>query len=81
MKFGFSARHAQLLAFFVSRQSELVPVMSKVTQCADPDDDRILAAALDGQCTYLVTGDTDLLALTVGNLRILTPRVFLTDVE
>jgi predicted nucleic acid-binding protein len=38
---------------------ELVEVTSAVKACADPDDDRILAAALDADCSLLVTGDAD----------------------
>ncbi len=33
--------------------------------CADPDDDKYLAAALEGRAAYLVTGDRQLLALSV----------------
>lgn len=45
----------------------------------DPDDDIYIAAALEGRCTYIVSGDPDL--LTIGEhegVRIVTPRAFLT---
>jgi putative PIN family toxin of toxin-antitoxin system len=45
----------------------------------DPDDDIYIAAALEGRCSYIVSGDPDL--LTVGeheSVRIVTPRAFLT---
>lgn len=43
----------------------------------DPKDDYLIAYALVGKADFLVTGDTDLLALgQVGSLRIVTPRVF-----
>ncbi len=45
----------------------------------DPDDDIYLAAAIEGRCTFVVSGDPDL--LTVGEhegVRIVTPRSFLT---
>ena len=45
----------------------------------DPDDDIYISAALEGRCTYIVSGDPDL--LTIGEhegVRILTPRAFLT---
>ena len=44
----------------------------------DPDDDKYLAAALEGRATLVVTGDTDLLALgEYEGIRIVSPRVCL----
>jgi putative PIN family toxin of toxin-antitoxin system len=44
----------------------------------DPDDDKYLAAALEGRATLVVTGDPDLLALEEHQgLRIVNPRAFL----
>jgi putative PIN family toxin of toxin-antitoxin system len=43
----------------------------------DPDDDAILACALEAGADYLVTGDVDLLELkTYKGIRIVTPRNF-----
>jgi uncharacterized protein len=45
----------------------------------DPDDDVYIAAALEGRCAYVVSGDPDL--LTIGEhegVRIVTPRTFMT---
>jgi predicted nucleic acid-binding protein len=45
---------------------------------ADPDDDKYLAAALEGRAAHVVTGDPDLLALgEYEGIRIVSPRVFL----
>ncbi len=45
--------------------------------CRDPDDDGILACALEARADYLVTGDEDLLELKVfKGIRIVTPRYF-----
>jgi uncharacterized protein len=45
----------------------------------DPDDDSYIAAALEGRCTYLVSGDPDLLTLVeYESVRMVTPRAFLT---
>ena len=45
--------------------------------CRDPDDDPILAAAVNSRCAYLVTGDNDLLSLSkVEGVSIVTPREF-----
>jgi putative PIN family toxin of toxin-antitoxin system len=44
----------------------------------DPDDDKYLAAALEGRATLVVTGDPDLLALEEHQgIRIVNPRAFL----
>lgn len=45
----------------------------------DPDDDIYLAAAIEGRCSYIVSGDPDLLALDEHEgVRIATPRAFAT---
>jgi uncharacterized protein len=45
----------------------------------DPDDDIYIAAALEGRCTYIVSGDPDLLTLgEYEGVRIVTRRAFLT---
>ena len=46
--------------------------------CRDPDDDRVLAAAVAGDAVSIVTGDQDLLVLRrYKGIPILTPRQFL----
>lgn len=48
----------------------------------DPDDDIYLAAAIEGRCSYIVSGDPDLLSLEQHEgIRIVTPRVFVTLLE
>jgi putative PIN family toxin of toxin-antitoxin system len=78
LKFGFHPRHAHLLAAFVRRQTRPVTVTGLLPKvCRDPDDDHILAAAVNAGCAYLVTGDKDLLALkNYKSLGIVTPREF-----
>lgn len=81
-KFGFSARQARLMTLFVRRQSVLVAVVSNLNVCRDKDDDCILAAAVDSHCTELVTGDSDLLALSkFGDVSIVTPRRFMESIS
>ena len=44
----------------------------------DPDDNRILEAALAGKCEFIITGDTDLMTLKkFKSILILTPSDFL----
>lgn len=76
-KFGFSARHARLLTLFVERHSQPVKPTTTVNACRDADDNRILAAAVDGECSHLVTGDKDLLTLKhFQDVAIVNPREF-----
>ena len=47
--------------------------------CDDPDDDKYLAAALEGRAGYVVTGDQAFLAVKeYAGVAILTPRSFLS---
>jgi len=53
------------------------PSQSVQSVCRDPDDDAILACALEARADYLVTGDVDLLELKVfKGVQIVTPRNF-----
>ncbi len=46
--------------------------------CEDPDDDKYIAAAIEGNAAFVVTGDSQLLVLAEHEgVRILTPRAFL----
>jgi len=46
--------------------------------CEDPDDDKYLAAALEGRASHVVTGDRRFLAVEEhGGVEIVTPRAFL----
>ncbi len=46
--------------------------------CRDPDDDAVLAAAVEGRATTIVTGDDDLLALgNYAGIAIVAPREFI----
>ena len=78
VKFGFAPRHARLMTFFVERQTEMARVVSEISLCRDADDNRILAVALDSDCSHLVTGDADLLILKkFETVNIVSPREFL----
>lgn len=54
-----------------------VAVKSKVRVCRDPNDDKFLACAIDGQAQYLVSTDKDLLDLgTVEDITIIDAPTF-----
>ena len=58
--------------------SQLVAGDVEVAVCGDPDDDKYVAAAIEGRAAFVVTGDPDLLTLGEHKgIRIITPRAFL----
>ena len=65
-------RDIVVLAQFVAGEYEIAGVSG------DPDDDKYIAAAVEGLAEFIVTGDTDLLALTeYEGIHIISPRAFL----
>jgi putative PIN family toxin of toxin-antitoxin system len=57
--------------------AEWVTVTGGVAASRDPDDDKFLETAINGEADCIVTGDADLLTLDPFNgVRILTPRDF-----
>lgn len=55
-----------------------VEITETITACRDPKDDKFLELAVSGGAVYLVTGDSDLLALhPFRGISILTPGDFL----
>ncbi len=62
----------------LAQASDLVSGRMAVKASRDPEDDKFLAAAIEGDAEYVVTGDRDLLVLgRYRDVRIVTPAVFL----
>ena len=62
----------------LTRDAEFVEITETVQVCRDPEDDRILELAVNGNADYIVTGDADLLVLNpFRGIRILRPADFL----
>lgn len=58
--------------------ARLVAGERAVRLSADPDDDKYIAAAIEGGASFVVSGDPDLLSLEEHDgVRIVTPREFL----
>jgi len=71
--------HVLALLIDLERSALLVPGTTPVRFGRDPDDERFIAAALEAEATYLVSGDEDLLALRrVGRVEIVRPSLFMT---
>lgn len=63
--------------------ADVVPGLRQVAVvAADPDDDKYLAAALEGRADWVVSGDRHLLDVgTYERVRVVTPREFLTTLD
>jgi putative PIN family toxin of toxin-antitoxin system len=77
-KFKFSAREASGVVRLVKSRSTVVTTSPlSPTICRDPDDDNIIATAMAGRCTCIITGDKDLLDLKrVNGIQVLSPGSF-----
>jgi putative PIN family toxin of toxin-antitoxin system len=72
---GFAEALRELLRFAVIVE----PAQTPRVVADDPDDDKVLAAAVAGQVDALVTNDHHLLALDpYGSIHVLRPAAFLT---
>lgn len=77
-KFGWDAEHFASVAAGLWRDARHVTPTQPVKISRDPDDDHILACALEAHAQVILTGDGDLLALhPYREVSILTPRQFL----
>jgi len=62
----------------LTREAQWVDVDVRIAACRDPKDDMFLELAVSGRATYIVTGDSDLLALNpFRGIPILSPYSFL----
>jgi putative PIN family toxin of toxin-antitoxin system len=62
----------------LTRDAQWVDVDVQISACRDPKDDKFLELAISGHANYIVTGDSDLLALDpFRGIRILPPHSFL----
>ena len=60
----------------VLRRSERVSVTSRLSVCADPDDDRFVELAVDGRADCIVTGNTRDFPPSHAGIPVLTPTQF-----
>jgi putative PIN family toxin of toxin-antitoxin system len=68
---GWASDRAAAARAEVEAIAEVVLPLAVPRVCRDPDDDQVLAIAVAGAADVLVTGDADLLALSVhGGVRI-----------
>lgn len=77
-KFPLSLEDMYLLKTEIQKSFVIVDPHISLTISRDEDDNRVLEAAVEGECDYIVTGDRDLLELKqVQKIKIVTPAEFL----
>lgn len=81
-KFGWSQSRIRAAAKRTWRAAAEMDPEQALTDCPDPDDNRVLECAVAGVAHFIVTGDRDLLQLQpYRGVSIMTPRVFLDAVR
>jgi putative PIN family toxin of toxin-antitoxin system len=74
------ARREEFLRSLILR-AEPVEITETVRACRDPEDDKILELAINGDADYIVTGDSDLLVMNpFRGIAVIQPAEFLTVV-
>lgn len=79
----FPKLEPQLLIIEEQIEEKFIIVQPKesINISRDEDDNRVLEAALEGGCDYIITGDEDLLNLVkFKNIKIITPDEFLKEI-
>ena len=65
-----------------ARVVERVTITRRVQLCRDPKDDRFLELAVNGEASYIITGDRDLLLMqSFHKTQIVTPQYFVLKVD
>lgn len=81
-KFDLSNEELALTKNQIENKFVIVQPKSKIKISRDEDDNRVLEVAFEGECSYIVTGDRDLLDLKIfKNIKIVTPDTFLSEIS
>lgn len=82
VRFAHDASLARTVRAEIELLAEVVGPSDLVPVARDADDDAVLAAAIAGEASAIVTGDRDLLVIGVHHgIRIVTPRDFASSRE
>lgn len=81
-KIKYTAKRIEQVIDQLGGLVEIVQPGKIIKVCRDPEDNRVLEAAVAGDCGYVVTGDKDLLVLKkYKSVRILTPVELVDQLE
>ena len=73
-----SIQDRQQFIRLLGRVAEMVPITHTIRACRDPNDDKFLELAVNGEAQLIVTGDKDLLVLNpFREIAIITPAQYL----
>ncbi len=62
----------------LGRIAEMIPIIHVIHACRDPRDDKFLELAVNGEASFIITGDADLLDLhPFRGIPIITPASYL----
>ncbi|MBI5358673.1 putative toxin-antitoxin system toxin component, PIN family [Candidatus Amesbacteria bacterium] len=79
-KFPFKKSDLEYIEEQIRTDFELVNPRIEIKIARDDDDNRVLEAAVEGDCEYIVTGDEDLLIFKkYKTIKIMTPAEFLNE--
>lgn len=77
-KFNFSTSSIETVEKLIEINFNLVYPTKTINIVRDEDDNRVLEAAVEGKCSYIITGDKELLNLkTFKDIKILNAAQFL----
>jgi hypothetical protein len=80
LKKYFTNEDIENLLFTIGTRATFIKTTSEIKICRDPKDNFILALAVDGKATHLLTGDKDLLVLEkIEDTQIITIANYLLD--
>ncbi|MBM3254308.1 MAG: putative toxin-antitoxin system toxin component, PIN family [Candidatus Omnitrophica bacterium] len=66
------------VTIFLESSAEFIIPKKSISICRDPEDNQILACALEGGANFIITGDKDLLSLNpFKNISIISPKDFI----
>ena len=81
-KFDFELVRIEQFEKIIKKHFKMVYPNQTVAILRDNDDNRVLEAAVKGRCSYIITGDKDLLELGgYKGINILTPTEFLKEIS
>lgn len=80
LRYGVSDEDRAAVLRLLQAEAEITPGSSEISPgTRDPGDDKVVAAAIETQADYVVTGDKDLLALEQhSGVRIVRPAMFVS---
>ena len=81
-KFNFDPRRVKQLERIIKKHFKVVYPNETINAVKDDDDNRVLEAAKEGKCEYIITGDKELLKIRkYKHIKIVTAEEFLNKIN